>query len=130
MNDPSNQSRAPFWERPLATLDRGEWEALCDVCGRCCTHKLEDEETGLLYPTNVTCKLLDRRNGRCLDYKHRKAIVEDCVKLDPRSLDRLDWAARTPGCRPPGARTGAPACRAPARTAPAPPISRFASGII
>ena len=36
-----------FWEQPLATLDRGEWEALCDGCGRCCVHKLEDEETGL-----------------------------------------------------------------------------------
>ena len=50
----------PFWEKPLAALDRGEWEALCDGCGRCCLHKLEDEETGQLYPTNVACKLLDR----------------------------------------------------------------------
>ena len=28
----------PFWEKPLATLDRGEWEALCEGCGRCCVH--------------------------------------------------------------------------------------------
>ena len=62
----------PFWERPLAELDRGQWEALCDGCGRCCLHKLEDEDTGLIYPTNVACALLDRRNGRCTDYAHRK----------------------------------------------------------
>ena len=58
----------PFWEQPLESLDRGQWEALCDGCGRCCVHKLEDEETGILYPTNVACKLLDGRNGRCKDY--------------------------------------------------------------
>ena len=47
-----NDAKA-FWEKPLAELDRGEWEALCDGCGRCCLHKLEDDDTGALYPTNV-----------------------------------------------------------------------------
>jgi uncharacterized cysteine cluster protein YcgN (CxxCxxCC family) len=87
--------RPPFWELPLAALDRGQWEALCDGCGRCCVHKLEDEETGALYPTNVACKLLDRRNGRCLDYVNRKRLVADCVKLDPKNLDNLDWLPDT-----------------------------------
>ena len=64
-------AKQPWWERPLSELDRGEWEALCDGCGKCCVHKLEDEDTGLLYPTNVACRLLDRRNGRCRDYRHR-----------------------------------------------------------
>lgn len=80
-----------FWELPLPSLDRGEWEALCDGCGRCCLNKLEDDETGLLYATNVACRLLDRRNGRCTDYPNRKKLVPDCVKLDRRNLDRLDW---------------------------------------
>jgi uncharacterized cysteine cluster protein YcgN (CxxCxxCC family) len=85
----------PFWEKPLAELDRGQWEALCDGCGRCCIHKLEDEETGELYPTNVACRLLDRRNGRCSDYAHRKSRVADCVVLDRRSLGKFDWLPET-----------------------------------
>lgn len=81
----------PFWEKPLAELDRGQWEALCDGCGRCCLHKLEDEETGDIYPTNVACALLDRRTGRCTDYGHRKARVTDCVVLDRGKVGALDW---------------------------------------
>ena len=90
MND-----RAAFWEKPLAELDRGEWEALCDGCGRCCVHKLEDEETGELYATNVACRLLDRRQGRCTDYTHRKQRVADCVTLDRSNLAALDWLPET-----------------------------------
>lgn len=86
---------SPFWERPLDKLDRGEWEALCDGCGRCCLHKLEDEETGELYPTNVACRLLDRRNGRCTDYKHRRKRVADCVTLDRKNLGSFDWLPQT-----------------------------------
>jgi uncharacterized cysteine cluster protein YcgN (CxxCxxCC family) len=86
---------APFWERPLHELDRGQWEALCDGCGRCCLHKLEDEETGVLYPTNVACRLLNRRSGQCNDYPNRKKLVSDCVKLDRRNLGRLDWLPET-----------------------------------
>ena len=85
----------PFWEKPLMSLDRGEWEALCDGCGRCCLHKLEDEDTGQLHPTNVACKLLDRKNGQCTDYPNRKKLVSDCVKLDPAKLDELEWLPST-----------------------------------
>ena len=28
-----------FWEAPLESLDRGQWEALCDGCGKCCLLK-------------------------------------------------------------------------------------------
>ena len=87
-------SAKPFWEKPLAALDRGEWEALSDGCGRCCVHKLEDEDTGELHATNVACKLLDRRAGQCSDYPNRKTLVADCVKLDPARLDELEWLAR------------------------------------
>ena len=79
----------------MSELDRGEWEALCDGCGRCCVHKLEDEDTGRLYPTNVACELLDRRNGRCTDYAHRKQRVADCVVLSQDRLDELEWLPST-----------------------------------
>ncbi len=85
----------PFWEKPLAELDRGEWEALCDGCGRCCVHKLEDEDTGELYATNVACRLLDRRTGRCTDYANRKEMVGDCVVLKPGTVDGLEWLPQT-----------------------------------
>jgi uncharacterized cysteine cluster protein YcgN (CxxCxxCC family) len=85
-----NANRA-FWEKPLESLDRGEWEALCDGCGRCCLHKLEDDETGELHATNVACKLLDRHKGRCTSYATRKKHVADCVTLDRTKLDTLEW---------------------------------------
>ena len=79
----------------MAALDRGEWEALCDGCGRCCMHKLEDEDSGELYPTNVACTLLDRRHGRCTDYAHRKQRVADCVVLKKDKLGAMDWLPDT-----------------------------------
>jgi len=82
-----------FWERdiPLEKLDRAQWEALCDGCGKCCIHKLEDEETGELLPTNVACRLLDRHAGRCTNYRHRRALVPECVRLTPARLATIDW---------------------------------------
>lgn len=83
---------ARFWDdTPLEQLDRGQWEALCDGCGKCCVHKLEDEDTGDLLPTNVACRLLDRRSGQCSDYRHRRALVPECVRLTPASLAAIDW---------------------------------------
>jgi uncharacterized protein len=87
---------ARFWEDvPLDKLDRAQWEALCDGCGKCCIHKLEDEETGELHPTNVACRLLDRRSGQCSDYKHRHAYVPECIRLTPRKLRDMDWLPAT-----------------------------------
>ena len=81
----------PFWEKPLAALDRGEWEALCDGCGRCCVHKIEDEDTGRIHATNVACKVLDRRTGRCTDYSRRKLRVSDCVALARGTGETRVW---------------------------------------
>jgi hypothetical protein len=81
-----------FWEDvALDALTRAEWEALCDGCGKCCVNQLEDEVTGVLYPTNVACKLLDRRSGQCSDYRNRKAHVPDCIRLTPEKLKTMDW---------------------------------------
>ncbi|WP_333573580.1 YcgN family cysteine cluster protein [Sphingomonas sp.] len=85
-----------FWEDlPLEALDRAQWEALCDGCGKCCLHKLEDEETGELFATNVACKLLDRKMGLCKDYKHRRAYVPECVRLTTRNVRDIEWLPTT-----------------------------------
>ena len=85
----------PFWERPLETLNRGEWEALCDGCGKCCVHKVEDELTGDFHATNVACRLLDRHTARCVNYKGRKALVPDCVRLIFGKIGQLRWLPKT-----------------------------------
>ncbi|WP_046348864.1 YcgN family cysteine cluster protein [Sphingomonas changbaiensis] len=89
-------SSGRFWEDlPLEALDRAQWEALCDGCGKCCVHKLEDDVTGELFPTNVACKLLDRHSGRCSNYRHRRAFVPECVRLTPKLAATLDWLPGT-----------------------------------
>jgi hypothetical protein len=88
-------SRPHFWEKPLAALSRDEWERLCDGCGKCCLHKLEDADTGQIHPTNVACKLLDRETGRCTHYRGRRALVPDCIRLDRDNVDRFDWLPST-----------------------------------
>lgn len=84
-----------FWEKPLAALDRAEWEALCDGCGKCCLHKVEDEDTGNIYTTNVACRLLDRDSGQCSNYRGRRAFVPDCVRLTEKLVDEISWLPRT-----------------------------------
>lgn len=85
----------PFWQKPIATLSRGEWEALCDGCGQCCLHKVEDEDTGEVYPTNVACKLLDLQTAQCSDYRNRRMFVPDCLRLTPRLAAELTWLPAT-----------------------------------
>jgi uncharacterized cysteine cluster protein YcgN (CxxCxxCC family) len=84
-----------FWEKPIETLDRREWESLCDGCGKCCLHKLEDADTGEVMATNVACKLLDRHSGLCSSYRTRRAFVPDCIRLTPQNIHRLDWLPST-----------------------------------
>jgi len=87
--------RDRFWEAPIKSLDREEWEALCDGCGKCCLHKLEDDQTGELHATNVACRLLDRTSCRCSNYKLRRVFVPDCVRLDAANLGKITWLPST-----------------------------------
>lgn len=86
----------PFWKRKsLAEMDRAEWESLCDGCGRCCLHKLEDIDTGLLFYTSVVCHLFDDEHCRCTRYEARSVLVPDCLVLEPGNLDRINFLPET-----------------------------------
>ncbi len=84
----------PFWEvKRLEELTPEEWERLCDRCGRCCLHKFEDDENGLLF-TRVACRLLDPATGRCRDYPNRRQ-VPDCLHLQDDLETYLRWMPRS-----------------------------------
>ncbi|QIG54618.1 YcgN family cysteine cluster protein [Altererythrobacter sp. BO-6] len=87
--------RDSFWTLPLGDLTRAEWEALCDGCGRCCLHKIEDADTGEIVDTNVACKLLDTSTARCTDYRNRKAFVPDCLRLTYNIVQHVNWLPAT-----------------------------------
>ena len=81
-----------FWKtKAFDALTHEEWEALCDGCGKCCLHKIEDEDTGQVFFTNIACRLLDLSTCRCRDYTHRSQKVPDCLALTPDQVSVLYW---------------------------------------
>jgi len=85
-----------FWlEKSLQDLSLEEWELLCDGCGKCCLHKLENDVDGLVYYTDVACRLLNTDTCRCRDYEHRMREVPGCLQLDVDNLPEIDWLPAT-----------------------------------
>ena len=88
--------RKPFWEtKRLEQMSPSEWESLCDGCGLCCLIRFEDEDTGEIIPTRVSCRLFDSQLCRCSDYEYRKASVPDCIKLTPGNIEDLLWMPKS-----------------------------------
>lgn len=93
---PDPAPEAPFWKtKTLAEMKADEWESLCDGCGRCCLHKLEDPDTGEISFTRVACRLLDTKSCRCSDYVNRKKRVHDCELLTPAKIAMFRWLPST-----------------------------------
>jgi uncharacterized cysteine cluster protein YcgN (CxxCxxCC family) len=84
-------TESAFWQQPLASLSREQWEKLCDGCARCCLVKLEDEESGEIHYTSIVCRYLDRETCRCSEYKERTRLVPDCLQVTPDNLVQLHW---------------------------------------
>jgi uncharacterized protein len=85
-----------FWNgKTLEQLSPEEWEALCDGCGQCCLYKLEDEDSGDLYLTNVVCRFLDQHTCQCQVYAERHQAVPTCVQLTPQNVLELKWIPPT-----------------------------------
>jgi uncharacterized cysteine cluster protein YcgN (CxxCxxCC family) len=90
-----------FWEtKSLKKMNKAEWEAVCDGCGKCCLNKLEDEDTGEVALTRVACRLLDNESCLCSQYPIRHQFVPECIVLTPKTLeDNLYWLPSTCGYR-------------------------------
>jgi len=81
-----------FWKRKsLAEMSADEWESLCDGCALCCLQKLEDEQTGCIYFTELACRLLDTDRCRCTDYERRAEQVDTCLVLSPAEPETFRW---------------------------------------
>jgi uncharacterized cysteine cluster protein YcgN (CxxCxxCC family) len=91
----SGFSRMPvqvFWiAKKLQDMTPAEFESLCDGCGKCCLHKLEDADNGDLFYTNVACRFLDHDTCRCQTYSKRQQQVAECIVLTPDTVKDIYW---------------------------------------
>lgn len=89
-------SAQPFWQvKTLREMTPAEWESLCDGCARCCLQKLEDEDTGDVYYTDVHCRYMDQHSCRCTVYETRHVKVPSCVWLTPDQAEQFRWLPET-----------------------------------
>jgi uncharacterized cysteine cluster protein YcgN (CxxCxxCC family) len=85
-----------FWKRKsLSEMSHVEWESLCDGCALCCMHKVEDEDSGEVFYTDVACRLLDLKTCRCSNYPDRAKQVAQCLTLTLDEPEAFQWLPNT-----------------------------------
>ena len=90
LSEKNNQTQ--WWLNGLEVLNEDQWESLCDGCGLCCLHKLQDDETEEFYYTSLSCDLLNTKTCECTDYVNRFNKVPECLKLTKENYrDALPW---------------------------------------
>ncbi len=96
MKQPTPKTAPEFWkQKPLNALTQEEWESLCDGCAKCCLHRIEDEESGEVFTTNIVCRYLDQDHCRCSDYPNRSTNVPDCLSVTTDLLKDPYWLPST-----------------------------------
>lgn len=89
-------SAKAWWQKPLEELSHEQWEQLCDGCGKCCLHKLEDDDSNELFYTAVACRFLDHAKVRCRCYADRADKNADCLIVTPDNLSQISsWLPKT-----------------------------------
>lgn len=85
-----------YWKRKsLQEMNAEEWEGLCDGCALCCMHKVEDEDTGEVFYTDVACRLLDLDTCTCTNYLDRESIIPECMVLSADKPEMFGWLPST-----------------------------------
>ena len=91
-----SMKKEPFWKvKPLNRMTSDEWESLCDGCGICCLEKEEDEDTGKIETTSVSCSFLDIDTCHCMIYHERLSLNPECLSLTPETIKDLNWLPMT-----------------------------------
>lgn len=81
-----------FWKhKALTKMTSEEWEALCCRCGVCCLYKIENNITGKIEWTNITCKYLDFETGACQVYDSRLSMMPTCINLTPLNVESFEY---------------------------------------
>ncbi len=81
-----------FWKNTaLEDMTRVQWESLCDNYGRCCLRRLEDENMGDIYFTDMVCHYIDEQSCQCPHYETRQQLMPDCLTFDSNWGDKFNW---------------------------------------
>lgn len=81
--------------KKLENMTEEEWEAVCNRCGKCCLIKLQDEDSGEIYYTDVVCKYFDFDTCECTQYQNRCTLVPECLKLTKDNVGKIGWMPKS-----------------------------------